>query len=274
MTDERAIPDGIELTERAMLEDLNAAGEALAAELRQHSCTIGSAYVSALGALPASAIVANRAIGLGLGGAEVTREAIDEIIHLYEQAGVSRYFVHLHPEAQPAGTADWLRARGLEEARGWVKFARGRAAPPAISPGLEVRPATPQDGPAFGRIVADAFDLGEEAIPWLARLIGRPGWHCYMSFAGEEPAGTGVLFVHDGMGWLDFGATAPAFRLRGSQTALMHRRIVDALDLGCSVLATETGEAVPGDPQTSYKNIVRMGFEPLYVRKNFAPPKR
>lgn len=265
--------DEIEATERAMLEELNAAGEALAGDLRQHSRAIASAYVSALGALPASAIVANRAIGLGLGG-EASREAVDEIIDIYERAGVARYFVHLHPQAEPAETADWLRAGGLEEARGWVKFVRGRAAPPAVSPGLEVRPATPQDGPAFGRIIADAFDLGEAAAPWLARLIGRPNWYCYMSFAGEEPAGTGVLFVHDGMGWLDFGATAPAFRRQGSQTALMHRRIVDALDLGCSMLATETGEEVPGDPQTSYKNIVKMGFEPQYVRRNFAPPKK
>jgi GNAT superfamily N-acetyltransferase len=265
--------DEFEAVERAMLEDLNAAAEGLSGELRQHSCAIGTAYVSALGALPASAIVANRAIGLGLGG-EASTDTLDEIIDCYARAGVDRYFVHLHPEARPSGAADWLRARGLEEARGWVKFVRGRAAPPEAATDLEVRPATPQDGPAFGRIVADAFDLGEAAAPWLARLIGRPSWHCYMSFAGGEPAGTGVLFVHNGIGWLDFGATAPAFRRRGSQGALMRRRILDALDLGCELLATETGEAVPGDPQHSYRNIVRMGFAPRLVRRNFAPPKR
>jgi hypothetical protein len=265
--------DEFEAVERAMLEDLNAAAEGLSGELRQHSCAIGTAYVSALGALPASAIVANRAIGLGLGG-EASTDTLDEIIDCYARAGVDRYFVHLHPEARPSGAADWLRARGLEEARGWVKFVRGRAAPPEAATDLEVRPATPQDGPAFGRIVADAFDLGEAAAPWLARLIGRPNWHCYMSFAGDEPAGAAVLFVHNGVGWLDFAATAPAFRRRGSQSAPMHRRILDALDLGCELLATETGEAVPGDPQHSYRNIVRMGFSPRLVRKNFAPPKR
>jgi GNAT superfamily N-acetyltransferase len=265
--------DELETTERAMLEDLNAAGEELAAELRQHSRTVSSTYVSVLGALPASAIVANRAIGLGL-DSEATSGTVDEIVALYASAGVERYFVHLHREARPAETADWLRARGLEEARGWVKFVRGRTAPPAVSPSLEVRPATTQDGAVFGRIIADSFDLGEAAVPWLARLIGRAHWHCYMSFAGGEPAGAAILFVYNSVGWLDFAATAPAFRLRGSQTALMHRRIVDALDLGCTVLATETGEAVPGDPQTSYKNIVKMGFETRFVRKNFAPRKR
>jgi hypothetical protein len=32
---------------------------------------------------------------------------------------------------------------------------------------------------------------------------------------------------------------------------------------------TETGEAVDGDPQHSYRNILRAGFEQLDVRENF-----
>ncbi len=82
-----------------------------------------------------------------------------------------------------------------------------------------------------------------------------------------------MLFVKDGVAWLDWGATAPEFRGRRSQSALLNRRIRDALDLGCRLIATTTGEEVPGDPQISYRNIVKMGFEPAYVRQNFAPPK-
>ncbi len=46
--------DEIETIQRAALEGA----------LRKHSDTVGSAFVSAFGALPATAIVANRAIGL------------------------------------------------------------------------------------------------------------------------------------------------------------------------------------------------------------------
>jgi hypothetical protein len=35
------------------------------------------------------------------------------------------------------------------------------------------------------------------------------------------------------------------------------------------VVITETGEAVPGDAQHSYKNILKAGFRELYSRKNF-----
>jgi hypothetical protein len=92
-----------------------------------------------------------------------------------------------------------------------------------------------------------------------------------MSFDGDTPAGTGALFVRDGVAWLDWGATDPAFRRRGGQQTLLARRISDALDLGCSTMITTTGKAVPGDPQHSYNNILRAGFREAFPRENWAP---
>jgi GNAT superfamily N-acetyltransferase len=263
----------IEEVERASLECVSAAAiGSLGADLGLRSQVVGQAFASLFTALPVTAIVLNRAIGLGLGVTE-TRESIDRIVDLYAEAGVARYFVHVHPDSRPEDIGVWLEGRGLEEARAWVKFRRGRTAPPEVRSDLEVRRAGPEDAEAFARIEADAFDLGPAAVPLMARLVGRPNLHVYMSFDGDRPAGAGVLFVKDGVGWLDWGATAPAFRGRGSQSALLRRRIVDALDLDCRMIGTTTGEEVPGEPQASYHNIVKMGFEPAYVRKNYAPPK-
>jgi GNAT superfamily N-acetyltransferase len=265
--------DEIEAIERAALQDLHdSATEALRAALGLDCRPSGTGLVSLASALPASAIVANRTIGLGLAAPE-TRSAVAEAIERYRAAGIGRFFVHLHPEARPAQLVDWLGELGLEATRGWMKFSRGRAAPPRAETALDLRPARTEDAEAFGRIVTDAFDLGPAAAPWVAGLIGRSGWHVYVSEADGHLAGTGSLFVRDGVGWIDWGATAPAFRGRGSQSALLHRRITDALDMGCRKIVTTTGEAVAGDPQHSYNNIVRMGFEPAYLRRNFAPPK-
>lgn len=247
-----------------------AADDALRARLGLQCVSVGGALVSIAGAIPPSGIVVNRAICLGLSG-PADQETIRRIAALYRDAGVERYFVHVHPDAQPPNIRDWLLEAGLEKARGWMKFTRGRTVPPPADTDLTVRRAEPADGPAFGRIVADAFDLGDEAIDWLARVVSADGWHIYMSFDGDEPAGTGGLFVRDGIGSCDFGATAPAFRRRGSQSALLRRRIVDAIDMGCRMIVTETGEEVEGDPQHSYKNILRMGFEEGFVRENYAP---
>jgi hypothetical protein len=52
----------------------------------------------------------------------------------------------------------------------------------------------------------------------------------------------------------------------------MARRIQMALDLGCTLITSETGEDVPGDPQHSYRNMLRHGLRPEYVRDNWCPP--
>lgn len=263
----------IEDVERAAMEDENRAAAAHADRLGQASRPIGSAFASAFSALPDSAIVTNRSVGLGL-YAPATRAEVDTLVDLYASAGIRRYFVTVHPDARPAALHDWLLQRGLEEARGWVKFSRGREAPPEAETDLTVRRARPEDAAAFGRIEAGAFDLGAPGAVLMAGLVGRIGWRVYMTFDGDEPAGCATLFVRDGVAWLDWGATAPAFRGRGSQSALLRQRILDAIDLGCDLLATTTGEEVPDDEQISYGNIVKMGFRPAYTCRNYAPPKR
>lgn len=263
-----------EAIERAALADLqSAATPQLVEDLGLQALSIGSGLVSLAGGLPASAIVINRAIGLGLSAPE-TEETVGELVAAYRGAGIGRYFVQRNPAAQPAQLADWLVSAGLEKVRGWQKFGRGREAAPKIETDLRVEQAGPEQGAAFGRIVCDAFDLRGDAVPWLARLPGRPGWHVFMSFDGDEPAGAGTVFIKDGLGWFDFGATAPAHRRRGSQSALLARRVQHALDLGCRRLFTCTGEDVPGDPQHSYRNIQKAGFQEDYLRENYAPPKR
>jgi hypothetical protein len=92
-----------------------------------------------------------------------------------------------------------------------------------------------------------------------------------MSFDGNEPAGVGALFVKNGFGWTDYGATSPEFRRRGSQGAVMAARLHLAIELGCQKIFSCTGVSVPGDPQHSYNNILKAGFKEDYVRENYVP---
>lgn len=263
----------LEAVERAELEALHAAAPANFHEALGLRCeAIGTTLVSLVAAAPPSAIVLNRAIGLGV-AARADRSTVAAIVECYETAGVARYFIHVHPNATPIELRSWLIERGLERARGWMKFTRGREAPPALATSVEIREARRDDMPAFARIAAAAFDLGAGLEPWLMQLGQAPGWRAYVGLVDGEVVATGGLFVHRGIGWLDFGATAPAFRGRGAQSALLRHRIIDALDLGCRMLGTTTGAAVPGDPQHSYRNILKMGFRETYVRDNYAPPR-
>ena len=266
--------DNIAAIEVAALEDLqSAATEQLRVKLKISADRSGNRLMSIAAALPATAVVVNRTIGLGL-AAPATRLSVKSVIDAYRNAGVARYFVHVHPKAEPDRLEQWLSEFGLQQARGWVKFKRGRDATPPAKTDLQIRRATDTDRDAFGRMLANAFDLGELAAPWIGQLIDRPGWYSYMSFDGNIAAGTGSMFVKDGIAWMDWAATDPKFRRRGSQSAILTQRISDALDLGCHLMVTTTGEEVAGDPQHSYHNILRKGFEPAYVVKNYAPPKR
>jgi len=103
----------------------------------------------------------------------------------------------------------------------------------------------------------------------VAALVNDERCQMYLSYEGESPAGTGALFIDGDNGWLDWGATAPSFRRRGSQALVMAARIQKAVESGCKNLFTETGEEVEGDPQHSYNNILRAGFEELQIRSNY-----
>jgi GNAT superfamily N-acetyltransferase len=262
----------LEWIERQALIDLNRALAGKAVRLGRASRTLDGAYVSAFGALPATAIVLNRTIGLGV-DQPADDAAIETMLATYQEAGIGRFFVHLHPEAGPADLAERLKARDLVPARAWVKFSRGRERPPVAPTQLEVREATAGDAQALGRIAASAFDLGPEGEAVVAALVGRPNWHVFMTAWEGRPAGCGTLYVEDGIAWLDWGATAPDFRGLNGQSALLRHRISHALDLGCRLLVSCTGDEVPGEPQISYRNLVKMGFVPAYTRRNMAPPK-
>lgn len=222
--------------------------------------------------LPDSAIVLNRAMGWGVSAATHA----DELAHLceaYARAGVRRWFLHQWPGPDGDQTAHRLRAAGLQPARGWQSFAHDLQHLPAVSTGLTLRQIGSDQGGAFARIVCAGFDLGDAARPWLSALPGRTGWSVWMGFRGDEPVGVGALFVQDGVGWLDWAATDAAGRRQGCQTALLAARLHQARALGCRQVFTCTGEAVPGDPQHSYRNIERAGFRPTVRRGNWAPAR-
>ncbi len=255
--------------EAAALRSLYAAADpGLGTALGLDCRAIGAGTASIAAGLPASAIVVNRV--LGLAGPADLRHAVAAC----RAAGVPRFFVNGVGQGDAEAFAAEAAALGLLPARGWRKFARGRDAPVPDAPvPLPIAELAAGQGAGFGRIAAAAFDLGEAAEGWLARLPGQPGWRVFAAFDGDQPVGVGALFVAGDTAWTDWGATAPAARGRGVQLSLLAHRVRIALGMGVRRLFTCTGEAVPGEPQHSYANILRCGFAEGVLRPNFAPPK-
>jgi GNAT superfamily N-acetyltransferase len=215
-------------------------------------------------------ILLNRVLSLG-SRQEPSKKQLGAIRDVYTAAGVSRFFLHLHPEHRgPTVLADLSAAR-YRRHRGWMKFTRGREPVGAAVTDLCVRQIGKQDARAFAVIAGTAFGLLPTSRGALATLAESPGWNLYMSFDGDRPAGTGAIFVDGGIGYLDWAATLPEYRRRGSQSALLSARLRHALDAGCTEVIVMTGEAVPGDFQHSYGNILRAGFSECYCRDNWIP---
>jgi len=194
---------------------------------------------------------------------------IKDAKQLYTDAGIGEFFMHVpHSSAELQQN---LERAGMKKSRGWMKFKRDIQPAEARNPELSIREIGQEHAEAFARIVVPCFDLSEVSIPLIASVVSHPDYHIYMGFDGDMPAATGGFFYKQGIAHCDFGATHRDFRGRGFQGALLARRINDAIAMGARNLYTATGEAVPGDPQHSYKNIMRYGFAEYYLRENWVP---
>ncbi len=263
------IPNGSERIEAVALNALHAeASDAFRDRLGLRLERIDGTLVSISTNDPS--ILLNRTMGLGL-TRPATEEGIDRICSVYREHGVERFYLGVHPDARPGRIEQYLTNAGLESGRGWMKFERGPDPAPTADSSLEVREIGTEHADDFGRIAASGFGLTPEAAPLFRGLLDRPEVRMYMTFDGDAPAGTGLVYIDREHAWFDWAATDPKFRRQGSQRALLARRIEDALDAGCTRLMTATGEAVPDDPQHSYHNIEWAGFEPTYLRANWVP---
>jgi GNAT superfamily N-acetyltransferase len=210
-------------------------------------------------------VTINRVIGLGI-SEPASDEVLDRIADVY---GSIRHAIALAPGARPAGVAAMLRERGYAPAHAWVKFARTAAGPPAPASDLRIERIGPEQAEEFTAVLAAGFEIPQSVTAMLSHLPGRPGWSWYLAHDGKTPVACGALFVHGRHGWLGQAATLPAHRRRGAQFALIAARIGAAGAAGAEVVVTETGEIVDDRPTISYRNILRAGFRPVYLRPNY-----
>lgn len=229
---------------------------------------IGDALCSVSSSEPS--ILINRVLGLGAKAAP-SIEQLEEILALYRGAGVGRFFLHVTPDLKDKAVVENLSAAGYEKYRGWMKFSRGDDPVPPANTDLQVRKIGPEHAADFATIVAPAFDMTPACEPAIAALTLDEHWHLFMSFDGDQPAGTGAMYLRNNIAYMDFGATSPDFRCLGSQSAILATRMQAALDAGCRTFVTMTGEEVPGDLQHSYSNILKRGFAEAYLRENWIP---
>jgi GNAT superfamily N-acetyltransferase len=226
---------------------------------------IGSAWVLRADEVPDLPML-NRIEGLGV-DAPATQDDLDRAL---AAAAGTTFYVALSPHATPTELSRWLSARGFERGLGWMQFVRGVEDPPAIAQnGIELVEVRGRgEAEAFARIVVGSYGLPAEMLPWLESVPGS-GWLAWLAVEANEAVGAAALYADEELAYLSFAGTLPDHRGGGAQTALLAERIRRARDLGCRLVATETGELRADLPSTSYRNILRAGFEELHVVENW-----
>jgi hypothetical protein len=218
---------------------------------------------------------ANKIIGIGFEGIPEGR-ILDEMERRYfernspVQAEVSTLAKHdFHACLSRRGYV----LRGFEDVLG-LELA-DEIAEPRNSGEMSVEPVTRDALPAWMEAIITGFGHPDETgagsgVPVpprraieeaFCRFAETPGFHPYLVRIGDAVAGGGGLRVDLGIGQLCGAATLPGFRRRGAQTALLRRRLRDALLMGCD-LAVMTAQ--PGSK--SHFNAQRQGFSLLYSR--------
>jgi GNAT superfamily N-acetyltransferase len=222
---------------------------------------VGDALCVGFEPTPGSAMM-NRALGL----TDASAAELDDVAAFFDEIGAS-YAVTVTPEARQLVRE--LDSRGYERGYAWTKFQRGDEPAAAVETDLRVVAADGADGAAFADVFSRAYGTPDVLRPVLERLPSIPGWHCFVAYDGDAPAATAAAFIAGDVAWFGVAGTLPDLRGRGAQSALLAARIEAAREAGCSVLVTETGAPSDGKPGPSYRNIVRAGFEPVYLRENY-----
>jgi len=210
----------------------------------------------------------NRIVGLGVGDI-ATESLLNDAIGVLQNAGCKNYMAQISPLAQPSHLPEWLNARGFTKGRNWAKVYRGNDPAPSVPTDLRIESIGKDHANAYADVALTAFEMTPELRPMVNGNVGKPGWHHYLAFDGEQPVSAAAMFVKDDVGWLGFGSTLESYRKRGGQGAMFARRIQDGLSIGCKWFVTETGEDTPEDPNPSYHNMLRTGFELAYLRPNY-----
>jgi len=214
----------------------------------------------------------NKVAGLGFGGIP-DAGALDEV-ELAFAARLSSIQVELASLADPAIgvllTGCGYRLVGFENVLGLV--IRGdleRVRPP----GIEVRLSGEDELGVWVDVVSDGFanpdeegvpsheHFSREVIEGAARDFAAAGVTRHAAVCDGVIAGGASFRIADGVAQLAGAATAPAYRRRGIQSALLSARLADAADAGCDIAVVTTQ---PGSK--SQQNVQRKGFDLLYTR--------
>ncbi|HEX3324543.1 MAG TPA: hypothetical protein VHR65_05330 [Solirubrobacterales bacterium] len=264
-------PQAIDLVERHFWRDIweEATPAEIARERGIELRDFGPVQATIVADLPSLGML-NLVLGAAEPGA-MDRDRLAAATEWVSSRGVDAY-VPVTPGLAGTNAAEtWLAENGFATSYAWMKFVRDAHPPRFAAPdSVEVVELHDAEQEPFAMIAATGFGLPAWASTLFAHLPQRSGWRCYVARVDGEAQACAAMHIRTGIAEFGIAATLEPARGRGCQLALLHRRILDAIEAGCHTLFVETGERIPERPSASYRNILRAGFEEAYLRPNWS----
>ncbi len=131
---------------------------------------------------------------------------------------------------------------------------------------VEIRPIVDESGWRDLEGLIEADDGNNDGGVETFRLARRRGdaFTWYLAYVDGRPAGHFSERTRDAIGYLEDLMVLPQYRLRGIATALVQRCALSARSKGAAIVF------LPADANDTPKDMyLRMGFEPVYVFRNY-----
>ncbi len=216
----------------------------------------------------------NKVVGLGFDG--LPDEAVlGEIERAFAARGGSTR-VELSNLADPE-LAELLSGRGYRLVEFENVLARPIGMEEPLSTDVQVRRADDLD--VWVRVVVEGFahpdgegpgsheQFPADIVERAERDMEKAGVTPFIALYDGNVAGGGMMRLAGGIAQLAGAATAPAYRRRGVQAALLGARLAEAAAAGCELAVVTTA---PGSK--SQHNVQRRGFQLLYTRAILVKP--
>ena len=239
---------------------------AYAAKLGIEATNIGSATL--LSTRKSNSLYFNRVVGLGL-ASQATLGLIEQILDYYTEQRIKRFAVELSPLARPNKIVSWLEQKGFHESEGTAKMWRDSSPVQDEHTDLHIKRVNAAAASDWFTVMSTVFTQFRSRKQWYEARFNVPQWHHYLAYDGDEPVAVAAMYAQDGAAHLTDAATLAPFRRRGIQKAMVDRRVVDGLKLGCSWFTSETAAPKPRNPLISHRNLRRLGFEMAYIRAKY-----
>ena len=169
--------------------------------------------------------------------------------------------------------ARWLMEANHELGGSWTKLARDASPPAFEDPDVDVFRRGRNEDETFGVPFAEMLGIPDWASTLFLDLPATEGWHCYVAAEGDDPLAHVAMLIHGGVAELALGANPGSERHAEGQLAVLRRCIDDAAAAGCEAIFTEA-LAFDSEPLANSRECLqRAGFEQVFARRDWRPPR-